>query len=118
MVKKYVCIPRRFLVINACNQGKTLRSLCSFKKSYELLINPTYCTILKKCVRLICMNNNYILIRNTRSIIYLKKKSKLSFIAVIQYFEQLQLRYVNNSEAAIDILSDRHPSLNISQLFQ
>jgi len=23
MVKKYVCTPRSFLVINACNQGKT-----------------------------------------------------------------------------------------------
>ena len=28
MVKKYVCIPRRFLVINVCNQGKTLFSPC------------------------------------------------------------------------------------------
>jgi len=26
MVKKYVCIPRSFLVINVCNQGKTLCS--------------------------------------------------------------------------------------------
>ena len=28
MVKKYVCIPRTFLVINACNQGKALCSPC------------------------------------------------------------------------------------------
>jgi len=27
--KKYVCIPRSFLVINVCNQGKTLCSPCS-----------------------------------------------------------------------------------------
>ena len=27
--KKYVCIPRSFLVISACNQGKTLCSPCS-----------------------------------------------------------------------------------------
>jgi hypothetical protein len=26
--KKYVCIPRSFLVINVCNQGKTLCSPC------------------------------------------------------------------------------------------
>jgi hypothetical protein len=26
--KKYVCIPRSFLVINFCNEGKTLCSLC------------------------------------------------------------------------------------------
>ena len=26
----YVCIPRSFLVINVCNQGKTLCSPCSF----------------------------------------------------------------------------------------
>ena len=28
MVKNYVCIPRGFLVINVCNQGKTLCSPC------------------------------------------------------------------------------------------
>jgi len=28
MVKKYVCIPRNFLVISVCNQGKTLCSPC------------------------------------------------------------------------------------------
>jgi len=27
--KKYVCIPRSFLVINVCNQGKTLSSPCT-----------------------------------------------------------------------------------------
>ena len=27
-VKKYICIPRSFLVINVCNQGKTLCSPC------------------------------------------------------------------------------------------
>jgi hypothetical protein len=27
--KKYVCIPRSFLVINVCNQGKTLYSPCT-----------------------------------------------------------------------------------------
>jgi len=26
--KKYVCIPRSFLVTNVCNQGKTLCSPC------------------------------------------------------------------------------------------
>ena len=26
MLKKYVCIPRSFLVTNVCNQGKTLCS--------------------------------------------------------------------------------------------
>ena len=29
--KKYVCIPRSFLVINVCNQGKTLCSPCIFE---------------------------------------------------------------------------------------
>jgi len=28
MVKKHVCFPRSFLVINICNQGKTLCSPC------------------------------------------------------------------------------------------
>ena len=28
MVKRYVCIPRSFLVINVCNQGKNLFSPC------------------------------------------------------------------------------------------
>jgi hypothetical protein len=28
MVKKYICIPRSFLAINVCNQGKTLWSPC------------------------------------------------------------------------------------------
>jgi len=28
MVKKYVCIARSFLVVNVCNQGKTLCSPC------------------------------------------------------------------------------------------
>jgi len=28
MVKNYVCIPRSFLVIKVCNQGKTLCSPC------------------------------------------------------------------------------------------
>ena len=30
MVKKYVCIPRSFVVANVCNQGKTLCSPCTF----------------------------------------------------------------------------------------
>jgi hypothetical protein len=34
MVKKYVCIPRSFLVINVCIQGKTLCSPCSFDPFY------------------------------------------------------------------------------------
>ena len=34
--KKYDCIPRSFLVINACNQGKTLCSPCM---SYESSVN-------------------------------------------------------------------------------
>jgi len=29
MVKKYVCIPRIFLVISVCNLGKTLSSPCT-----------------------------------------------------------------------------------------
>jgi len=33
MVKKYVCIPRSFLVINVCNQGKTLCSPCVLYQS-------------------------------------------------------------------------------------
>ena len=32
MVKKKVCIPRGFLVINVCNQGKILCSPCIFKE--------------------------------------------------------------------------------------
>jgi len=37
MVKKYVCIPRSFLVNNICNQGKTLCSPCiSIYKIYSL----------------------------------------------------------------------------------
>jgi hypothetical protein len=32
MLKKYVCIPRSFLVINVCNQGKTLCSPCTLKR--------------------------------------------------------------------------------------
>jgi len=32
MVKKYVCIPRSFLIINVCNQGKTLCSPCISNK--------------------------------------------------------------------------------------
>jgi hypothetical protein len=31
--KKYVCIPRRFLVINVCNQGKTLCSPCTLAET-------------------------------------------------------------------------------------
>ena len=34
----YVCIPRSFVVINVCNQGKTLCSPCSLKKTDQL--NP------------------------------------------------------------------------------
>jgi len=30
MVKKYILIPRSFLVINICNQGKTLCSPCIY----------------------------------------------------------------------------------------
>ena len=29
MIKKYVCIPRSLLVINVCNEGKTLCSPCT-----------------------------------------------------------------------------------------
>jgi len=32
MVKKKVCIPRSFLVINVCNQGKTLSSPCILRQ--------------------------------------------------------------------------------------
>jgi len=35
--KKYVCIPRSFLVINACNQGKTLCSPCIIRNNWSLL---------------------------------------------------------------------------------
>jgi hypothetical protein len=31
----YVCIPRSFLVINVCNQGKTLRSHCIVNNATE-----------------------------------------------------------------------------------
>jgi len=31
MVKKCVCIPHSFLVINVCNQGKTLCSPCMYQ---------------------------------------------------------------------------------------
>ena len=31
--KKYVCIPRSFLVINDCNQGKTLYSPCIYRNT-------------------------------------------------------------------------------------
>jgi hypothetical protein len=34
MVKRYVCIPRSFLVTNVCNQGKTLCSPCTFGYNY------------------------------------------------------------------------------------
>jgi len=42
MVKKYVCIPRSFLVINVCNQGKTLCSPCisNKMKRYTVLLYP------------------------------------------------------------------------------
>ena len=33
MAKKYVCVPRSFLVTNVCNQGKTLCSPCILKHS-------------------------------------------------------------------------------------
>jgi hypothetical protein len=33
-IKKYVCIPRSFLVINVCNQGKTLCSPCTSCLTY------------------------------------------------------------------------------------
>ena len=33
--KKYICIPRSFLVINVCNQGKTLCSPCIFFSDSE-----------------------------------------------------------------------------------
>jgi len=33
--KKYVCIPRSFLAINVCNQGKTLCSPCLFHRAKE-----------------------------------------------------------------------------------
>ena len=36
MVKKYVCIPHSFLVINVCNQGKTLCSPCIFPLPFIL----------------------------------------------------------------------------------
>jgi hypothetical protein len=51
------------------------------------------------------------------SLHHLLKKFKLLFIAVVHYFEHLQLQEVDNSEVAIDILSNRHLSLNILQLF-
>ena len=35
MVKKYVCIPRSFLVINVCNQGKNLCSPCILGPKWE-----------------------------------------------------------------------------------
>ena len=38
--KKYICIPRSFLVINVCNQVKTLCSLCIFGSYHQ---NSGYC---------------------------------------------------------------------------
>jgi hypothetical protein len=37
MVKKKVCIPRSFLVINVCNQGKTLCSPCILEHAVRLV---------------------------------------------------------------------------------
>ena len=42
MVKKYVCIPSSFLVINICNQGKTLCSPCISRFWLPLKINVLY----------------------------------------------------------------------------
>jgi len=35
MLKKYVCIPRSFLVMNVFNQGKTLCSPCISEYTYD-----------------------------------------------------------------------------------
>jgi len=42
MLQLYVCIPRRFLVINVCNQGKTLCSPCIILQYYNLMGPPSY----------------------------------------------------------------------------
>jgi len=45
MVKKYVCIPRSFLVINLCNQGKTFMLTLYHPRKWgkeEVLMNGTY----------------------------------------------------------------------------
>jgi hypothetical protein len=39
MVKKYVCIPRSFLVLSVCSQGKTLCAPCIFAKISELIVS-------------------------------------------------------------------------------
>jgi len=38
MLKKYVCIPRSFLVINVCDQGKTLCSPCRSQGAVNILL--------------------------------------------------------------------------------
>jgi hypothetical protein len=43
MVKKYVCIPRSSLVINVCNQGKTLCSPCIWHCTEIQINQPTRC---------------------------------------------------------------------------
>ena len=42
MVKKCVCIPSSFLVINVCNQGKSLCSPCSITALPVTLISKTF----------------------------------------------------------------------------
>jgi len=38
-LKKYVCIPRSFLVIKVCNEGNTLCSPCTYVNSQSLQSN-------------------------------------------------------------------------------
>jgi len=45
----YVCIPRGFLAINVCSQGKTLCSPCSSVQSFILLLQITVCWDVKLC---------------------------------------------------------------------
>jgi hypothetical protein len=42
VVRKYVCIPRSFLVVNICNQEKTLCSPCTFANVEKALFICTF----------------------------------------------------------------------------
>jgi len=54
MVKKYVCIPRSFLVINVSNQGKILCSPCTlYKESVRTAQKTLSTTVTKKNKQLI-----------------------------------------------------------------
>jgi hypothetical protein len=52
MIKKYVCIPRGFLVINVCIQGKNLCSPCIMAmpfSEYSTIIHSSALSIVEIC---------------------------------------------------------------------